>query len=87
MTRLEEGGKTMECGAADWKGGSSWMSVDEEDGESHDEGIAGEEDEEDNEIELIVQAGFMLILTQSRAKSCRPISCRANPSPFRRSSW
>ena len=52
----------MECGAAEWKsaaaeGGSSWMSVDEEDGESNDEGIA-EEDEEDNEIELIVQAGF-----------------------------
>ena len=86
MTRLEEGGKTMECGATAWKGGSSWMSVDEEDGESYDEGIA-EEDEEDNEIELIVQAGFMLILTQSPAKSCKPISCRANPSPFRRSSW
>ena len=76
----------MECGAAEWKSGSAWMSVDEEDGESNDEGIA-EEDEEDNEIELIVQAGFMLILTQSCAKSCRPISCRANPSPFRRSSW
>ena len=86
MTRLEKAGTTMECGATEWKGGSSWMSVDEEDGESNDEGIA-EEDEEDNEIELIVQAGFMLILTQSRAKSCRPIFCRANPSPFRRSSW
>ena len=57
----------MECGATDWKsaaagGGSAWMSVDEEDGESNDEGIA-EEDEEDNEIELIVQAGSMFILT------------------------
>ena len=60
-TRLEEGGKTMECGAAEWKS-SSWMSVDEEDGESNEEGIA-EEDEEDNEIELIVQAGSMFILT------------------------
>ena len=64
---MEEGGKTMECGAADWKsaaaeGGSAWMSVDEEDGESNDEGIA-EEDEEDNEIELIVQAGFMFVIS------------------------
>lgn len=62
----------MECGAADWKsaaaeGGSSWMSVDEEDGESNDEEIA-EEDEEDNEIELIVQAGFMLVLINAIAR-------------------
>ena len=38
---------------------SSWMSVDEEDGESNvDDGIVeeAEEEEEDNDIELIVQA-------------------------------
>ena len=81
----------MESGAAEWKsavaeGGSAWMSVDEEDGESNDEGIA-EEDEEDNEIELIVQAGFMFILTQSWIQTNIRIILRANPSPSRRSSW
>ena len=81
----------MESGAAEWKsavaeGGSAWMSVDEEDGESNDEGIA-EEDEEDNEIELIVQAGFMIILTQSWNQTSLRFTLRANPSPSRRGSW
>ena len=41
---------------------SSWMSVDEEDGESNvDDGIVeeAEEEEEDNDIELIVQASLI----------------------------
>ena len=48
-------------GVSSWKNAvesaSSWMSVDEEDGESNvDEAIVEEaEDEDDNDIELIVQ--------------------------------
>ena len=53
-----------------WKSASSWMSVDEEDsGSNVDDGIVDEEeaeDEGDNDIELIVQAGLIdLVLIQN----------------------